>query len=127
MKVLGKPAAVKVADPSRVATYFSNSVLESKLLLPFKSTHRIRPSDQSEPEVAQVVAVAAMQSRTARLLAPASLRAKDKSPTNSLIWPLSRLLVIKEVNAGTAMPSNIARMDIVTINSMSVKPWCLTN
>ena len=54
----------------------------------------------------------------------ASLRANCKAATRSLVTDRMRLFSISERKLGTPMASTVAKMETVTINSISVKPVC---
>lgn len=92
---LDGPVATRVTSPSSGGTYLSISVAPSNDPLLFVSTQTMRPAAQSFPEEAHDVELAAMHIWTGLLRTPASLRAKDKSLTNSLTWAVNLLLITK--------------------------------
>jgi hypothetical protein len=72
---------------------------------------------------AVAVALAARQKVTELLRLTDSERAKLTASTISVAIVFNRLLTIRLVNDGIAMPTRIAATAIVTINSISVKPF----
>ncbi|MDP3540570.1 MAG: hypothetical protein Q8S26_17880 [Azonexus sp.] len=116
------PLRFMVTLPSKAGVYLRISVGASSELLPLMSLQTIHPDAQLLPDVLHVVDEAAIQRLTDLLRVPASLRANDKSPTRSLICPVSRVLVMSLWKEGSPIINKTARMLITIINSISVMP-----